>query len=73
MGFTFYIGELRVFFPYDSIYPEQCPCIFFVSKAPETGWFHLGSPRFPYNPEPKQNGKGGSALDTNKTIWRVFS
>mmetsp|Transcript_29077 Transcript_29077/g.67424 ORF Transcript_29077/g.67424 Transcript_29077/m.67424 type:complete len:828 (-) Transcript_29077:62-2545(-) len=23
MGFTFYIGELRVFFPYDSIYPEQ--------------------------------------------------
>ena len=24
MGFTFYIGDLRVFFPYDSIYPEQC-------------------------------------------------
>eukprot|EP00930_Biecheleria_cincta_P069750 TRINITY_DN57455_c0_g1_i1.p1 TRINITY_DN57455_c0_g1~~TRINITY_DN57455_c0_g1_i1.p1 ORF type:complete len:836 (-),score=161.87 TRINITY_DN57455_c0_g1_i1:48-2555(-) len=23
MGFTFYIEELRVFFPYDSIYPEQ--------------------------------------------------
>eukprot|EP00931_Biecheleriopsis_adriatica_P035081 TRINITY_DN20216_c0_g1_i1.p1 TRINITY_DN20216_c0_g1~~TRINITY_DN20216_c0_g1_i1.p1 ORF type:complete len:832 (+),score=168.69 TRINITY_DN20216_c0_g1_i1:142-2637(+) len=23
MGFTFNIGELRVFFPYDSIYPEQ--------------------------------------------------
>jgi len=23
MGFTFYIGDLRVFFPYDSIYPEQ--------------------------------------------------
>lgn len=23
MGFTFHIGELRVFFPYDTIYPEQ--------------------------------------------------
>ena len=23
MGFTFFIGDLRVFFPYDSIYPEQ--------------------------------------------------
>jgi len=23
MGFTFFIGNLRVFFPYDSIYPEQ--------------------------------------------------
>ena len=23
MGFTFFIAELRVFFPYDSIYPEQ--------------------------------------------------
>ena len=32
MGFTFYIGELRVFFPYDSIYPEQ-----------PLGWTSVGS------------------------------
>ena len=28
MGFTFFIAELRVFFPYDSIYPEQQPRLY---------------------------------------------